>query len=130
VTYPDVERAVVDYLTDELDAGPTVGVDLPGGWTPDASPTHVQVALDGTPIVNHPVNIGATIRVTVWARTKTEAKAVALLAHGHLLAYAGGGGFVNILPLTGPLPATDPDHHNAELCSITVRATVASTPIT
>jgi hypothetical protein len=128
VTYPDIERAVVDLLAAALD-DVTVGVGVPANWRP-ATGTHVEVSWDGTPIDNHPISMGGTVRVVAWAATKTEAKATAMLAHGHLLAYSGGGAFVSILPLTGPLPAVDPDHDKAELCSFTVRATVASTPIT
>lgn len=114
VTYPDPERLIVDLLTDELD-DVTVGVDLPAAWTPRSAP-HVQVAWDGTPAGRHPITLGATIRVVAWAATKTAAKALALEAHGRLCAYTGGiAGLVNVLPLTGPLTAVDPDHDHAEL---------------
>lgn len=126
VTYTDPERAVVDFLTDAMDV--PVGVNLPDDWTP-SSGTFLQIQWDATPVVQHPVSIGATIRVIAWAATKTVAKAKAMEAMGRLCAYSGHGDFVNIVPLNGPLPATDPDHHDAELCSITVRATVPSTPL-
>lgn len=127
--YPDPERIVVDLLAGEM-AGVTVGVDLPPTWTPRSAP-HIRITWDGTPTARHPISIGATIRVTVWAATKTTAKTLSLEAHGRLCAYIGGvAGLVNILPLTAFLPAVDPDHDHAELCSFTVRVTVAATSIT
>ena len=129
VTYPDPERATVDLLTPLLD-GATVGVNLPDDWTPASDP-HVRVAWDGTPRLNHPVSIGATVRLVAYAGTKTEAKRLAMEAFGHACGYGGGDpDLVSVHPLTGPLPATDPDHYDAEICSVTVRVTVPSTPIT
>ena len=134
VTYPDVERIVVDLLAASMPAPTTVGVNLPADWTAGGSDPHIQVSWDGTPGDNHPITLATTIRLVAWTDSKTTAKALAMEAHGRLLSYSGGDdavvGLVNILPLTGPLNASDPDHLNAELCSVTVRATVISTPLT
>lgn len=128
VTYPDPERAVVEHLADAL-AGEdvTVGPGLPRTWT-TASDPHLQVACDGTPTDEHPIAHRSTIRVVAWASTSAEAKRLALLAHGHLLA-APTGDLHSVSRLTGLLPAHDRDH-DAELASFTVRARVRSTAIT
>lgn len=127
VVYPDAERAVVDLLGTLLAAageGASVGVGVPTGWDPTVDLPHLQVAWDGTPIVEHPIVARCTIRVVARAATTTEAKRLAWLAHGLLLGH--GGTVATFAPLTGPLPARDLDTA-AELCSITLRATFRST---
>lgn len=130
VTYGDVERLVVDHLATvlagRLPAGATIGVGVPSGWVP-ASPLHVQVVWDGTPTRTHPIVINATVRVVVRAASTTLAKQYALLIEGLLLAGGWPDSF-SVQPLTGVLPAGDPDT-NAQLASFTVRVTVRSTPI-
>lgn len=119
VTYPDPEHLVVDDLTLLLeDEDCTIGIGLPTDWTTDSDP-HVQVALDGTPIDDHPIAQRCTMRITVWAHAPTAAKELAQLAHGLLLTLQP------YLPLTGLLVVPDPDH-DAELASFTVRASVRS----
>lgn len=130
VTYPDAERAMVDLL-DELIAAhepaATVSVGVPEGWQP-TSPPHLQVAFDGSPDGDHPFADRPTIRIVARASTTTEAKRLAHLARGLLLAHRGGGGFARIRPGIGVLPARDVDTH-AELASFTVLTTVRSIPI-
>lgn len=127
VTYPDPERAVVDHLTDALTGEDvTVGVGLPTGWDTSDDP-HIQVACDGTPVDEHPIAHRATIRVVAWSSSTSEAKRLALLAHGHLLT-GWGDDLHSVTPLTGLLPAYDPGH-DAELASFTARVRVRSTEI-
>lgn len=130
VVYPDPEVAAVDLvqtlMTLEGESG-TVAVGVPEDWTP-ATGTHVQVAWDGTPELAHPVVAFPTVRITVWAAEPSEAKRVALLLQGHLLAHVGGT-LRNIRPLTGVLPAQDPATR-AELATFTVRCATRSTVIT
>lgn len=129
-TYPDVERLVVDYLTEQfgdVDPEVTVGVDVPPGWTSASSP-HVQVVNDGAPAADHPVAAHATVRLVARAGDTTDAKRIVSLAHGLLLAHPGGEGIASTRYLTGPLPAQDPETR-AELCSATARVTVRSQPI-
>jgi hypothetical protein len=121
--FPDPERAVVTLLTGlmaDQDETATVGVGVPGGWRPDSTP-HLEVAWDGTPIIEHRSLAHATIRIVARAGTTTEAKRLALLAQGLLAAHDGSGAISVIRPLTGPLPARDPDTR-AELATITLRA--------
>jgi hypothetical protein len=121
--FPDPERAVVDLLTelmDLYDETVTVGVGVPGGWRPDHSP-HLEVAWDGTPIIEQRTMAHATVRVVARAGSTTEAKRLALLAQGLLAAHDGTGPISVVRPLTGPLPARDPDTR-AEIASFTVRA--------
>jgi hypothetical protein len=106
----------------------TVGVGVPEGWTPDVTP-HLEVAWDGTPVVfAQGVVYGATLRIVARAKTTTTAKRLASLAQGLLTAHSGGGGITSFRPLTGPLPARDPDTR-AELCSVTLRATARAVTV-
>lgn len=120
---PDAERVTVDYLTTAMAARGetcTVGVVIPTvAWTPTTT-SHVQVALDGTPVVQYPVMESATVRVTAWAGTTTEAKRLLRLSLALLLAHPGGSGVGSVRPLTGCLPATDPVT-KAQLASGSVR---------
>lgn len=126
VDWPDVERLVVD-LIDTYDLEPTIGIGVPSAWTPDDG-LHIQVALDGTPVVNAPVSSRSTVRVVAWSGSTTDSKDLAGILQGLLHAHAGGDGITAILPLTGTLPARDPDT-GAELASFTVAVVVRSEPV-
>ena len=104
---PDAEHVTIDYLTPALAArgqDVTCGVNIPTTWTTTTKP-HVQVALDGTPIVEYPVLWRASIRVTCWASSTTAAKALVALAHGLLLQHPGSPEAVSYTHLT--LPTSD-----------------------
>lgn len=124
-TYPDIEQLVVDYLAPLLDE--TVGVGLPDNWT-KTSGNHLQVALDGTPSLQHPITATGTVRLVAWSASTSEAKALTAKAQGLLAAHPGGGGIATTRPLTGVLPARNPEHQ-AELASTTTAVTVRSDPI-
>jgi len=129
-TYPRVVRLVVTLLAtllDDLDEAATVAANVPRHWTPTAG-THVQVASDGVPELDHPVAIYPTVRVTVWAADPDEADRVAGICLGLLAGHPGEGGIGATRPLTGPLPARDADT-GADLSSVTVRVTVRSVPL-
>ena len=116
----DAEAIVVDYLIARLDAigrPSPVGTDLPDGWAP-RSGAFVQVALDGTPTVEWPVRTVATIRVTVWSRTKGEGKELSGICMGLLLTHPGGSGVSGIRPGIGRLLAKD--DNGGRLTSFTV----------
>ncbi len=128
VTYPDPEVALVDLLEQLLDDEDcTVSVGVPDDWTPSTG-NHVEVALDGTPVERHPIAIMPTLRVVAHTATPSEAKRLALLCQGLLLAHPGGDPVGSIRPGTGLLVARDPDTR-AELASFTVRTTLRSTLI-
>lgn len=130
VTYPDAERLVRNILATELAAVGetcTVGVGVPPDWTPGTG-SHIQVSLDGTPDGDHPVTVNASVRVVAWAANTTEAKRLAALAQGLLLAHNGGGGIATTRFETGVLPARDLEQR-AELASTTTRVTLRSEPI-
>lgn len=128
VTYPDVEHLVVDYLAELIDSAEArVGVGVPAGWTPSSTP-HVQVALDGTPNMVHPIAANHTIRLVARAATTSAAKALAMKAHGLLLAHPGGDGIASTRALTGVFPAHD-SKTNAEIASVTARVTVRAIPL-
>ena len=130
VTFPDAELVTKNLLRDLMalhEPEVTVAVGVPTDWTP-ASPAHLQVVWDGTPLRTHPVIAHATVRVVARATTTSEAKRLAGLAEGLLLAHGGGDGIASIRPLAGVLAARDPETR-AELASISVRVTVRSIPI-
>lgn len=123
-TYPDVEHLVVDWLTAELDEDCTIGVGVPGDWTKESG-NHLQVDLDGTPRLDHPVLAHATVRMVAHSASTTESKRLAMKAQGILLAHPGGDGVAGTRALTGVFPAHD-STTGAELASVTTRVTVRS----
>lgn len=125
VTYPDVERLVRDYLAARLDA--SVGVGVPATWTAQSGP-HVQVALDGSFLRDHPAAAHCTVRLVAWAASTTAAKALVQEAQGWLLAHPGGGGIATTRPLTGLIPGRD-SRTGAEIASVTVRVTIRAVPL-
>ena len=125
---PDAEHVVIDYLTPALLArgqDVTCGVNIPTTWTTTTKP-HVQVALDGTPIVEYPVLWRASIRVTCWASSTTAAKALVALAHGLMLQHPGSPEVGSVRPLTGTLPTRD-SVTGAQLASVTVQVNLTGT---
>ena len=118
---PSAERAVIDYLTLLLAAhgeDVTCGVNVPSTWAPGTK-SHVQVGLDGTPVVRYPIYADAAIRVTVWNASTTVAQAIAALCEGLLLSHPGGPVVSGIQSGTGVLPTKDPDT-GAQLATIGV----------
>lgn len=120
-TYPaqqDDEALVVDVLSEVLaDEGEdvTVGVGVPRGWTATSRP-HLKVTTDGTPSIDN-VSTRATVRVTAFAATTSEAKRLAALAQAVLVARYD---LVNAVALTGVLAARD-DDSGAEIAMTTVQ---------
>jgi hypothetical protein len=128
--FPDAEQLVIDLLTELIadhEDDVTVGLGVPTGWKP-TDPAHLEVAMDGTPDQKPPIVAHPTIRIIARAATSTEAKRLAALAQGLLLAHRGGSGITGIRPLAGVLPAQDPQTR-AELASVSLRVTVRSEPI-
>lgn len=128
IVFADAERAAIDVLTAELSARSslpyvtgdlTVSVDYPTGSTDDPQTPHLQVVLDGTPVV-FPAAEFATVRLTAWHDTRSNAKRLAALAKAVLDAHPGTADVHGFRPLTGPQPATDPDTGLA-MCTLTVR---------
>lgn len=127
-TYPDVVKASIDYLAANLSAhesDTTVGAVLPRDWTVRSDP-HLLVSTDGTPRIEHPIVAFSTIRLVAWSDAPTTSRRIVLAATAVLAAHPGGEDIVHVRPSTGPLMATDIEHHNAELaaatCTVTVRA--------
>jgi hypothetical protein len=133
LVFPDAEIPAKDYIKDrfaDLGEDVTVAIGVPSSWS-QTNPTqkpHVQVAWDGTPIVLRNLAGFATLRVTAWARSTGEAKRLAALAQGVLCGHPGGDVIKGAAPLTGVLPAQDPDTH-AEIAATTSRVTIRSAPI-
>jgi len=119
---PDVERVVTDYLTTALAArgqDVSVGVNVPAAWV-KGTKAHVQVGLDGTPVVQYPILASASVRVTCWHADASPAKALAALCEGLLCSHPGSAQIGSVRSLTGVLPTRDPDT-GAQLASVSVR---------
>lgn len=130
VMVPDIERlvrALLEQLMDEQGEDVTVAVGVPEAWKPSDTP-HLQIAWDGTPTSEMPVVVRGTVRIIARARSTSEAKRLAALAEGLLVAHGGGAGITGIHALAGVLPARDPDTQ-AELASVSLRVTVRTIPI-
>lgn len=134
VTYPDATKECKDALQTLWPLywrGPltTIGIGVPTKWTPLTSGPHLQVSLDGTPIVQgHPIRIKSSIRVAAWSNSVSLSKEMATLSMGLLLAFGSWGQLAGTRPLTGPITARDEDT-KAELCYISVSATIRSIPV-
>lgn len=134
VTYPDSEREVRDALADLFPrywtgVQPTVGVGVPTKWSVLSSLPHLQVSADGTPLVqDHPVRVGASIRIVAWSNSTTNSKAMATLAMGLMLAHCSWGKLSGVRPLTGPQSARDEDT-KGELCYVSLRVNLRSIPV-
>jgi hypothetical protein len=127
---PDVEHLVIDLLQALISPleTVTVGLGVPEGWTPAATP-HLQVEAIGSPFRSlHPVAGKESVRVIAHAGTTSEAKRLVSLAEGLLLAHAGGSGISSIKPATHALGARDPDTR-AELASVMVTVMARTEPI-
>lgn len=119
---PDAERVAIDYLVPALlsrSQDVTVGVNVPTAWVKGTKP-HVRVALDGTPEVQYPIMWRASVRFTIWHDSTTTAKALAVLVQAIMCAHPGSTQVASVQPLTGVLPALDPDT-KAQLASVSVR---------
>lgn len=131
VVLADPAPAVVDYLLTRFagrDEPYLAGIDV-GVWYPATSSPEtpalpfVQVAADGTPVLEWPVTGRATVRVTVWHKNPGPAAQTAALVLGLLAEHPGDDRLWAVHPLTGPLAAVDPNG-GAHLSSLTVRASV------
>lgn len=130
IVFADGERATIDVLKAELASRAaldyvstaTVGVEYPTGSAGDPAVPHLQVALDGTPVV-YPAAEFATVRLTAWHSTRTKAKQLAALAKAVLDAHGGNADVWGFRPLTGPQPAADPDT-GLPMCTLTMRVSV------
>lgn len=123
VTYPDPEALLVPVVAGLLEdhgSEASCSVGRPQGWTPADGP-HVEVAWDGTPLIERSLVAWPTVRIVVHgsADQPSEAKALALLLCGVLPASTS----VSVAPLTGVLPAVDPDRPDVYVASFTVRVT-------
>lgn len=134
--FGDAEREARDYLHERLTTGPLaardevagagVGIGLPGDYDPKRASTkaYVGVSADGSTDVLYGVREHVTLRLVVWARSRTQAKALAQLVQALMLTHPGTGSVLaGCVELTGVTPGRDPDN-GAPIASCTVRARV------
>lgn len=110
-------------------AGATVGTRVPDSRTPeDPHLPYVLVRLDAD--LPHPsmADTRTTLRVTVWHQNPDQAHDLAQLVRALLVTHTGPV-IRSVRPLTGPIPATDPDSE-IDLSTFTVSASVRPVQIT
>ncbi|RDI13450.1 hypothetical protein DEU38_13425 [Rhodococcus sp. AG1013] len=98
---------VKDFLAIQMagNQGVTVAQNLPPKWTPDFPPA-VVIGGDGGGVDEWPAYTGDQVRVTVYAAGRTEARRIAGLCMGWLLALRVPG--IGVRPGTGLLDDRDP----------------------
>jgi hypothetical protein len=119
---PLVKTALVSFLA----SGARVVRDVPDKWTPADGPV-VLVADDGGPL-NWPVMSKNTVRVTVFAEGKDNARAIALRCLGHLHDTRIAGIASTSRSGTTVLEARDPKT-GADMASFTVPTTVRTVEV-
>jgi hypothetical protein len=125
----EVLRAALAGRPESYVVGVLVGTRVPDGRSPeDPHLPYVMVRLDAD--LPHPsmADTRVTLRVTVWHVGPDDAHDLAQLARALLVCHRGPV-LRTVSPLTGPVPATDPDS-GADLSTFTVSASVRPTPIT
>lgn len=115
VTFPDAEKAALDYLKPLLSARvesykPVAFSNTFPETAPAAGTTFLQVELDGTPTVAYPSTERATVRFTVWGASLEggNAKKAASLVQGLIATHPGDSAVFATTILTGRLKGTDP----------------------
>lgn len=115
VTFPDAEAVMLAYL--KALWTPRVEEFRPATFSnafPKAAPvgksTHLQVELDGTPVVEYPAVERATVRFTLWAATgqPDSAKSAAAITQGLVAIHPGSAQVGATRILTGRLKGVDP----------------------
>lgn len=97
---------VKDFLDAQLAAESVdAALNLPVKWQPDTHSTAVVVNGDGGSVDEWPVYTGDQVRVTVYAKGRTEARRIAGLCMGWLLALPVPG--VTVRPGTSLLDERD-----------------------
>jgi hypothetical protein len=135
VVFPDAQLAVVQLLrtklaarTDSVATGAVVGTMMPDGKEPSPrSAPYIMVRLDGTS-TRYPVDETADMRVAVWHSSEAKSLALAQLCRALLLAHAGSEQIRVVSPLTGPIPASDPESGDP-LSSFTVAVRLRPNPL-
>jgi hypothetical protein len=134
--FPDAQAAAADVLRDVLTgrpepctAGVTTGTRVPDGRSPeDPHLPYVMVRIDADLPHSSMADTRVTLRCTVWHADADQAYDLAQIAQALLVVHAGPV-IRSVRPLTGPIPATDPDSEVA-LASFTVSASVRPVQIT
>lgn len=122
---PQVDRLVGDHLADLVDAPATAGVALPPDYRREGPPALV-VSDDGGGIL-WPVKLDTTIRITVFAVTRSKARGMASWAMGIVMARRAPGaaqhipGVAHLGNPSGILSAVD-SRTGAYMASFTVAA--------
>jgi hypothetical protein len=135
VVFPDAQLAIVELLraeladrTESFAGNAVVGTIMPNGDDPNPkSAPYIMVRLDGTS-TRYPVDETADIRVAVWHSSEAKSLALAQLCRALLLAHAGSQTIRVVTPLTGPIPASDPESGDP-LSSFTVAARLRPNPL-
>lgn len=115
VTFPDAEAALLRHLKAAW-AGrddeflPATSTNAFPTARPAGKATHLQVELDGTPVVEYPAVERATVRFTLWAAPgqPDSAKHAASMTQAFVAAHPGDEDVWSTRLLTGRLKGVDP----------------------
>lgn len=131
VTFPDPERALIDYLTTAFaprseSFKPSTVTD---SFPPATSPYHLQVELEAGNADDYPIAERAQVRVNCWAPAgkRTDVKALASLAQGLVYRHPGDVNVAGCSILVGRSDViTDPDTKRL-MCWFLVRVNLKAT---
>lgn len=131
VVFADAERAMREYLTPLWSA--RADVFKPTGIFTNKFPaaaltgnaTHLQIELDGTPVVEYPATERATVRFTFWSAPSSQdnAKNGAAITQALVATHPGDEDVWSTRILTGRLKGVDDDTRN-NFVSFTARVSL------
>ncbi len=135
VTFPDAERALLGFLgplwaaRSEPFKPATRSNKFPSAALA-GNATHLQVELDGTPLVEYPATERATVRFTFWSAPSSQdnAKQGASITQALIATHPGDDDVWSTRILTGRLKGVDDDTRN-NFVSFTARVSLRPTAL-
>lgn len=135
VVFADAERALRDYLSPlwaaraEVYKPATISNKFPASAL-TGNVTHLQIDLDGTPVVEYPATERATVRFTFWSAPSSQdnAKSGAAVTQALVATHPGDGDVWSTRILTGRLKGVDDDTGN-NFVSFTARVSLRPTAL-
>ncbi|MGW5876712.1 hypothetical protein ACWFMI_09225 [Nocardiopsis terrae] len=111
--FPDVEDLVAEHLRSRVPDFPSAWAGTPVATasfpdrSPGEEPTLTVRCEESTG--NYPITQQTLLRVSAWADTRDDAKALGHLAHAALLEHAGDADIVSVRQVDGVIAGFDPE---------------------